>query len=398
MRISSNMIYDTNVAALNTQQAKFFHTQQQITSGRRILSAADDPVAATRALEVSQSDATNTQYAANRTSTINSLTISEAILQGVTSLLQDVRDSVIMAGQSSLSSAERSTIAKELDNRLQDLIGMANSTDQAGNHLYSGFQTSTQPFVSTPAGVSYLGDDGQRKVQVSASLQLESTDSGADIFMRIKNGNGTFVTQAAGGNTGAGQVSLGTVVDSTLLTGDNYAIDFTVAGSVTTYTVTNTTTAAVVLAAQPYVSGQVISFDGLQLDIKGAPADGDSFTVSPSSNESVFKTISDLVTALNTPVLGANLLNSLSHGIKNVDNAINNVMNARGLIGLRLNHIDTLQETGVNLGLQFKQTLSTLQDVDYNQAAADLAQQQLLLQAAQQSFVKVAGMSMFNYL
>jgi flagellar hook-associated protein 3 FlgL len=398
MRISTNTIFETNVLALNQAQAKFFHTQQQVSTGRRILTASDDPVAATRALEVSQSDDTNTQYATNRTNTINALTTSEANLQGVSALLQDVRDLVITSGQSSLSSAERATFANELQSKLQELIGLANSTDQAGNHMYSGFQSRTQPFVNTPAGVIYMGDDGQRKVQVSASLQLESSDNGADIFMRIKSGNGTFVTAAAGANTGTGVVSLGSVVDTTALTGDNYRIDFTVTGGVTTYSVTDTTTATTVLTAQPYVSGQVISFDGIQFDIKGAPANGDSFTVSPSTNESVFKTISDLVAALNTPVVGANLQNSLSHGIRNVDNALNNVMNVRGAIGLRLNHIDTLAETGVNLGLQYKQTLSTLQDVDYNQAAADLAQQQLMLQAAQQSFVKVAGLSMFNYL
>src|SRR3989338_6116590 len=74
MRISSNTIFDSNVAALNQQQARLLQTQQQIASGRRILAASDDPVAATRALEINQADATNAQYASNRNSARNTLT------------------------------------------------------------------------------------------------------------------------------------------------------------------------------------------------------------------------------------------------------------------------------------------------------------------------------------
>ncbi len=398
MRISSNTIFDGNVAALNQQQSKLFHTQQQIASGRRILTAADDPVAAAAALAVSQSDAANTQYAANRVATTNALSMSEGNLQGVTTILQDIRTAVIAAGQSMLTTSDRSTYAVEISAKLQELLGMANSTDGTGNYLYSGFQSRTQPFVNTPAGVSYFGDDGQRNVQVDTSIQMAASDSGADIFMRIKNGNGTFVTQAAGINVGSGVISRGSVNNPALLTSNDYSINFSVVAGVTTYDVTNTTTGTAVLTAQPYVSGQAISFDGMQVDISGVPLSGDSFTVTPSINESVFKTISDLVAALSAPVVGANLANSVSRGLNNLDNALNNVLNTRSSLGLRLSQIDSLQATGDNLSLQFKQTLSSLQDVDYNKAASELAQQNLLLQAAQQSFVKVAGLSMFNYL
>jgi flagellar hook-associated protein 3 FlgL len=101
---------------------------------------------------------------------------------------------------------------------------------------------------------------------------------------------------------------------------------------------------------------------------------------------------------LNAPVVGANLTNSLGRGINNLDNALNNVLNTQSSLGLRLNEIDSLQTSGDDLGLQLKKTLSQLQDVDYNKAASDLAQQTKILQAAQQSFVKVANLSMFAYL
>lgn len=399
MRISSNTIYDSNVAALNQQQARLLQTQQQVASGRRILTAADDPVAAARALEISQSDATNTQYASNRNSARSSLTLAESTLQAVTSLIQDAQTSTIDAMNSAtLNATNRKTIAIDLTAKLQEMIGLANSTDGLGNYLFAGFQSRTKPFVDTAAGVGYFGDDGQHLVQVGANRQLSSGDSGADVFMRIKNGNGTFVTQSAATNTGSGGVSLGSVINPALLTGNSYSVSFSVVGGVTTYSVTNTTTATVLSAGNPYVSGQAITFDGMQIDIKGAPANGDTFTVSPSSNESIFKTLSDMINALNAPTSGTNLANSLKYGLNNLDKALNNILSTRASLGLRINEIDALQTAGDDLGLQFKKTLSQLQDVDYNKAISDLNLQQTGLQAAQKSFSLVSSLSLFNYL
>lgn len=404
MRISSNTIFDSNVAALNQQQVNLLHTQQQIASGRRILNASDDPVGAARALEITQSDAVNTQYASNRGAARHTLSLAESTLQSVTDLIVDVRTIAVNAGAGSLNNSDRVTLANALRGRLQELTGLANSTDGAGNYLFAGFQSTTKPFVDTAAGMGYFGDDGQRLIQVSTGRQMASSDSGADIFMRIKNGNGTFLTQAAVGNTGTGLVSTGSVANPALLTGNSYSVAFSVVAGVTTYSVTNTTTATLLSAGNPYVSGQAISFDGMQFDIQGAPANGDAFTVSPSSNESLFKTISDLIGALSTSVPAPSaggmtgLANSLSRGLNHLDNALNNVLTTRSSLGLRLNEIDALQTTGENLGLQLKQSLSGLQDVDYNKAISDQAQQLMALQAAQKTFSKVTGLSLFDYI
>ncbi|PIY05350.1 MAG: flagellar hook-associated protein 3 [Gallionellales bacterium CG_4_10_14_3_um_filter_54_96] len=400
MRISSNTIFDSNVAAMGQQQSRLMQTQQQIASGKRLSSASTDPVAATRALDITQSDAINNQQASSRAAARHTLSLAESTLQGVTTLLQDVRTAAVYAGNGTLNSSDRATLATDLSGRLQELVGLANSTDGVGNYLFSGFQSKTQPFVDTPAGMGYFGDDGQRLAQVSATRQMAASDSGADVFMRIRNGNGTFVTQATAGNSGSGVISAGAVVNPAALTGNNYSISFSMAAGISNYSVINTTTGLPVpgMTAQPYTSGQAIAFDGMRLDIQGAPASGDSFAVTPSSNESVFKTISNLIATLNAPVVGSNLTNGLNRGINNLDNALGNVLTVRATLGLRLNEIDALQTTGEDMGLQLKQTLSQLQDVDYNKAISDLTQQQVTLQAAQKSFTQVANLSLFTYL
>lgn len=399
MRISTSTIYNANISLLNQQQAQLLHTQQQISTQRRILTPADDPIASARALDVSQADASNSQYATNRNAALHSTSMSEGVLQSVTSLLQDVRTIAVNAGSGALNNSDKLTLATDLSGRLEELLALANSTDGVGNYLFSGFQGRTLPFANSSTGVQYQTDDGQRMIQVSSSRQLAASDSGADIFMRIKNGNGTFIAQAASANVGSGIASSGAVTNPALLTGNNYQVTFSVAAGVTTYGVTNTTPGALVpvpvAAGTPYVSGQLISFDGLQLDVTGAPASGDVFTVAPSTNESIFTTISNLITALKTPSSPGG---AIATAINGLDRGLDNVLTVRALLGTRLNELDALQSAGENIGLQYKQTLSQLQDVDYNKAISDLTQQKTSLEAAQKSFLAVSGLSLFNYM
>lgn len=404
MRISSSTLYDVNVANLNLQQSKLLQTQQQLASGRRMLTPADDPAAAARALDVSQADAVNAQYGKNLDTAKAYLSLSEGTLASVTDVLQYVQAKAANAGNGALSNSDRAIIATDIQGKLDELKGLANSTDGTGNYLFSGFQGRTQPFVDTPSGVQYAGDNGQRLIQGSASRQLPISDSGADIFMNIKNGNGTFVTQATAANTGSGLVSLDAVVNPALLTGNNYQLTFNIAGGATTYDVTNTTTGLPVSTGTPYVSGQQITFDGMQLIIQGTPASGDQFNVSPSTSESVFTAISKLINTLNTPITPGVVASptqfsaALSSAQNGLDRSLNSVLTTRASLGARLNEVDALQSTGADIGLQHQQTLSLLQDLDYNKAITDLTQRQTSLQAAQKSFLQVQNMSIFNYI
>jgi flagellar hook-associated protein 3 FlgL len=404
MRISTSTIYSANVSQLDQQQTAMLQTQQQISSGLRVLTPSVDPYAAAQALEVSQANAINTQYGSNLTTAQQSLSLSETTLQSVSDLLQSVRTIAVQAGSTTLSNSDRQSLATNLQNSLAQLVSLANTTDANGNYLFSGFQGKTQPFVTTASGVQYMGDSGQRLVQVTSTRQIPSSDPGSNVFMRIKNGNGTFVTQAAAANTGSGIASQGSVTDPTQFTGDNYQINFTVTGNTTTYDVLDATTNTVVSSNNPYVSGQAISFGGMQFDIQGAPANGDQFTVAPSSNESVFQTISNLINTLNTPVVSSSLASTaqytagVNQALNGLDNAMSNIVNVQASVGSRLNELTALSSTQTNLGLQFQQTLSQLQDVDYNQAVSTLAQEQTTLQAAQKSFLQVMNLSIFNYM
>ncbi len=421
MRISTSAIYDAGIRAMQEQTEKLMQVQQQISSGRRILTPADDPVAAARMLEVSQSQALNQQYGTNSAAAGDGLALEESVLGSISGLLQDVREVVIQAGNATLTKSDRAVLASALRGRYQELLGLANSTDGTGQYLFSGYQGGIRPFSeSAPGVVGYNGDQGQRLIQVGPSRQIAVSDAGADVFQRIPNGNGSFATQAAATNGGAGVIDAGTIVDPVKWNAAGISADltvkFSVSGGLTTYDVIDNAAGTSLLtglapAAAPYprayASGSDIdlsqagppAFDyGARLSISGAPADGDNFSVKASTHQDVFKTIDDLVQLLQNSPGGAALSNGLASAHRNLDNAMENVLTVRTSAGARLKELDSVKSAGEDRMLQYSQTLSRLQDLDYAKSASELMQQQVNLEAAQKSFIKVAGLSLFDYL
>jgi len=399
MRISTKTIFEQGVQGLQRNQANALKTQQQLSTGRRILTPADDPIGSAQALQLSQADGVNTQFGVNRSQAQSQLEVTEASLKQVGDLIQSIRERAVAGGDGALTPSDLKSIAADVSAMFEELVGVGNGTDGAGNYLFSGFQGSTQPFVRNAAGtVQFVGDDGQRLAQVGASRQIASNASGADVFERMRTGNGTFTWDATAGNTGSGIIGPGTVVTPALVTGHNYQINFTVAAGVTTFDVVDTTAATTVLAAQPYSSpATVIAFDGISVNIEGSPANGDSFTVSPSSSQSVFTTVQNLIAALNGGK-GTPLANSLGIALTNLDQALDQVLGQRASIGSHLKELDSLGSAGDDLGLQYKSAISHIQDVDYAKAISDLTLEQTNLEAARQSFLKITQTTLFDYL
>jgi flagellar hook-associated protein 3 FlgL len=406
LRISTSATFNTGTNQLNTLQSAIARTQMQLSTNKRNLTAADDPIASARALEVTQSQSMNTQFATNRSNANASLSLVDKTLQSVTGQIQDIQTLIVTAGNGGYDASNREALATELEGRLTDLIGLANTADGTGGYLFSGYQSTTQPFSKTTTGAAYQGDQGQRTLQVGSARKMPISETGSAIFEAISTGNGRFTTAAAGANTGSGIVSPGAVVDSTQVTGHDYAIKFAVAGTpaVTTYTVTDTTASPPtdVLTAQPYTEGATIAFGGMSMDIKGAPADGDSFSVKPSEKQSVFTTITNLIQTLRAPADGSNgraaLANGLNTASSNMKNALDNVLTVQASVGARMKELDNLDSTGDDLNIQYQTTLGDLQDLDMVKAISLFSQQQQTLQAAQMSFKTMSGLSLFNYI
>lgn len=414
MRISTQSFYEQSRAGMGSQQSSLLRVQQQLGAGTKILAPSDDPLGATRALAVSQSIALNAQYSTSRAQATQTLTLEENALQSVTTLLQNIKSSLIEAGNGTMVDADRATIATVLESNLAQLQGLANTDDGNGQFLFAGFKSGTAPFVQQADGsIKYTGDQGQRLLQVDASRQMAGTDDGRSIFQTVQGGAG-YVTAVAGNltppaspkNAGSGVFSSTSVVDvSNADYGQDFVISFSAATPMT-YTVTTKTTPPVTTTSANYTSGGVIGFGGLQVSISGEPVAGDTFNVSAAKNAGtdVFAAISDVITALKTPVNNAGaagqalVLNALSTANRKITNAHDNVLTVRSSVGSRLQELDALAVTGDSRNLSSKSYLSDLQDLDYASAIGEFYQRQTALQASQQTFVKIQQIALFNYL
>ena len=399
MRISTQQMYMQGVGNIVDKQSNLATLQSQIGSGKRLLTPADDPVAAAHVVTISNAQSQIGQYQKNINMVTQRLGQEDTTLSSATNSIQRIRELVVQANGLGLSNSDRASIASEVSQRLSELVGYGNTVDGNGDYLFAGNQASAMPFTMDAAGnVTYNGDQGNRQVAISATRSVADSNSGDAVFMSIRNGNGMFATAAAGVNTGTGTINAGSVTNAAAYVPDNFQINFT---SATTFDVVDTTSGATVLSAQPYTADSSISFNGSTISISGQPASGDSFTVQPSSNQSVFKTVNDFVNALNTPVSTpadrARFNNAASTALTNIDQAMQNFLSVRASVGAREQTIQAQQQSNDDFNTQLTQLRSSLESTDMVKAVSDLSLQMTTLQAGEQAFVKVQGLSLFNY-
>ena len=143
MRLSSTTIFDNGVNSILARQLELAKTQNQISTGRRVLTPADDPVAAAQALDLTAAKGINKQYSDNAAAVEARLALQETSLSAMTRLLQDVKTLTVQAGDGALNSSDLRSIADEIDGRYKELLGLANSTDGNGEYLFAGYRTQT---------------------------------------------------------------------------------------------------------------------------------------------------------------------------------------------------------------------------------------------------------------
>jgi flagellar hook-associated protein 3 FlgL len=400
MRISTSQIHRQGTQAILAQQAEVAKVQRQLSSGNRILSSSDDPVASARLLGLHEQAAVTEQHQRNLDLARGRLSVGESLLGEAGNALQRVRELTLQAHNAPLSDSDRQAIAQEVRQLHGELLALANTRDGNGEYLFAGFKTHTEPFVlDANGGVIYQGDGGQRLAQIGQSLQIAVGDSGAQVFQQIANGNGSFSVAVNAANLGTGTIAVGSVTELTAFQAHSYRIVFTGA---TTFNVIDDTTKTSVLSNQTYSEGQAIQFNGLQTAISGAPATGDSFTIQAATNQDIFFTLGRLINVLETPAATpaatAQLNQSLDNTLVDLDQGLEHLSTLRGRIGARLNTLDNQEQANRDFNLHLQEIISAVGDLDYAEAASRLSEKLMVLEAAQQSFLRVQDLSLFKFL
>lgn len=402
IRLSTSWMYQQSLATMLNQQGALAATQNQVTSGQRINLASDDPAGASEVVSLNHAMANNAQYSTNIDNTTARLSTESNTLTSFSALLNQARDMAEQGINGTMSDSDRQDMAAQLSQIRAQMVQLANGADGNGNALFAGTATTNTPFVLDSNGtVSYAGNSDNQMSLVGSGMRLANSDAGDGLFMNIPAGNGAFVASAAATNTGTLLVGTTSVTDGTAwnaaIAGGpaNYQVSFDAAGN---WTATNLTTSTTI-ATGSYQNGGSISFNGLTIALTGAPAAGDTVSVKSGQTQNVFATMSSLIGALSDNTLSDTARsNVLNRQLESMDRAQDSVLNTQTDVGGRLNRLSQMKSSYSDLTLTFQTTLSGVQDTDMASAISQLMLQSTALQASQQSFAKVQGLSLFDYL
>lgn len=397
MRVSTAAQHASAYLAISKRYEALLKTQNQVASGQRIQTPADDPSGAVRALDLDRSLAESQQFGRNADIVRNRLSLEEQTLSDATNVLDRIRTLTVQANTSTVDAESRKSITVEMQSRLRELVDIANRKDPNGEYLFAGLSTLVQPFSQSGNSVSYAGDQGVREVQTSPNEFVSDGHSGFDVFLDVTNGNGTFVTSAGAGNVGTGSIGTSSVTDPAAWVRDTYTVHFT---STSAYEVLDGLGNQVTTGT--YTSPTTVAFNGVQMEISGEPALDDTFTIAPSSKQDIFTTVANLVGAMNRDTTSdaqqAQFATDMGSALVHLDRALDHISGIRSDVGARLSVLDQTDDTRADTEVSLKSSISDLRDLDYAAAITQLNLQSVGLQAAQSSYARLAQISLFDYL
>lgn len=208
MRISTQMMYDQNMRSVTSSQAEWLRSGEQMSTGKRVLTPSDDPVAAAQAVVLSQAQAQNSQYATARDFAYQRVSLEDSVLGTAADVISTAQSKLIQASTGVLSDSDRSSLATDLQGLRDQLMNLANTSDGNGRYIFGGFKTENPAFDSA-TGV-YQGGSNAVTQQVDSARTMVIGHTGKQIFDSITSN----ATQEA--NPADTETSLFVMLDSAI--------------------------------------------------------------------------------------------------------------------------------------------------------------------------------------
>jgi len=406
MRISTTQIFQTGIDQIQRGQTELNRTSLQMGRGERILSPSDDPSGATQVNQFERIIQATKQYQRNIDNTQPRLQQEESALQSGTDLLQRARELVVAGNNDSQTNETRSYLAGELRQLREGMFDIANTKDPNGEYLFAGTKSLQQPFQQDGTGaVRYEGAEGTgsvREVAISANRKIPVGDTGARVFIDIPENDGRVGAEVTNREAGSRLVVEQTGVnDSAALTDQIYTITIEdLGGGEIGYVVEDE--GGTTVADGPYVSGEAITFDGRSITLSGTPEVGDEVVSRPAENKSVFETLDAIIAALEEGGASgnsrANLATASNTALADLDAVLGNFSDIRAEVGSRLKAFEQQKDLNEDRLVDLNSAVSEIRDLDYAEAISRFNQQQVALQAAQQTYTQVNRLSLFDFL
>ena len=409
-RLGSANAYDNALRNISQRQTALSSLQDNLTSGKRVVRASDDPTSAAqaeRALTRLSRIATDQRALASQT---NSIAMAESTLGDVTKTLQTFRALVVSAGSGAFTQKDRQTVAQQLQGLRDQIFDLSNQKDTNGQSLFSALGSALTPFVGPTAEPQDYTFDGLPGQVASGTVSIPFALDGDSAFMLQTARDGAYNVSMGNSNTTLRSDPI-TVTNAALLTGASYAISNIVISAGTlpgtskaTYDLTetpagsSTASAAVSTVGPDYVSTSSaipLSAPGLSVNITGAFT---GVTVSITPNPSIFSVLDNAIRDIGGASSNMSASQAVSQALANIDLGANRVSAVRGQAGELLNRADRISDNQSKRAVQVESDRSRAEDLDMVKGLSDFQNQQTGYQVALQSYAQIQKLSLFNYI
>ena len=407
MRISTNQLYDQNMRSIMNNQGDLAKTQEQLATGKRIITPSDDPVGAAKVLRLTEEIDELSQFQRNNDLVTGSLEQQEAVLTNITDSINRARTLVVQAGNGILSDPDKRAIGAELEQIKLEVFNLMNTQDADGNYLYAGYQSGNQAFDYNPAAtgnaITFAGDPGVSFIQLSNSSKIQSTSNGYEVFENVLSRFKFSVTGSTVADLESATVKQqGTFdtffdknYDPVTAANNDYQITFLASGQAQ---LVNQGTGAVIDTVD-YQSGSPFSIKGMEFEATATTGDTIDFSLNAPEKKSVAQSLHEIqVILMDSTINNSALQESIADALVGLDNGLEKISLERASIGSRLNIAESTYESNLDMEIAAKAARSSIQDIDYAEASTEFAKQETALSAALATFPQVTNLSLFNYI
>lgn len=402
MRVSTTQFYLQSALQMSSKTSEVNEQMAYLTSGKRVLTAKDDAVSYSTLAGYKDDIANIDKYNRNIDQAENHNSLQEVLFSDAQLILDRVKQNMLLANNGRMSDEDLQAIAKEAKNSLNELLDIANSQDESGAYIFSGYQTDQQPFSQqVDQSVSYNGDSGVRELQVAKNINLPTSQSGDAAFLNISNAIGDFSAEYTQNTSGISVENANVTNRSDYnisATPHEYTFTFNPTASDLVVTDSSNTT---VFTTSSYTAGQSISFDGVDVTLSGNPLPGDSFTLSEEENISVFSTIN---AAIEWMEKGSVSTNQEQHAVdyntilNQLNESMTHISSRQVDSGLRLQVLENQRSRHLDSQLYLETGKARIEDLDFAAAVSEFEQSRTALQASQQAFTQIQSLTLFNYI
>ncbi|GMQ47224.1 flagellar hook-associated protein FlgL [Vibrio sp. 10N] len=394
-RISSFHNYQTVQNDLRRQENKIHHNQAQLASGKQLQKPADDPLAVHYLQKVGQQSRQLEQYNDAIVLTRNRLENQEVMIRETEQFSDKAKRLTMESINGALSAQDREAKAREIEELARNFIALANSQDESGNYVFAGTKPKFQPFLRDNNGdVRYVGDDYQRKMRISNSMEIITSDPGSKLFMEIENPFGDY--QPDYSLTNKSELLLNRAENEDSRDDGTYKVTFVDMGQNNfAYQLERN---GKVVQVEDYEPTTGIVYKDLTVTVKGQISAGDSIELTPKKQFSVLDTFNQTIKWLDNDVSDASATAKLHQFTEEFHQAFLHLTKARTDIGARLNTLDIQESQNEDYKLALARSKSHFEDLDYSKAVIEFEENTRALQASQQAFGKTKDLTLFNYL